>query len=107
MTKANRLRTALAAAALWTVATAITVAAFLHGSGMSEWHVLQLPVTGAAVCMTVIAALGRVIAPTRASFELGYDAGLRDGLQAASAPSPVIHLESRKPSRRRTDVPTG
>jgi hypothetical protein len=74
-----------------------------------HWHLMQVPVLSMAVMLTTLTVLGKVIAPVRDSYQLGYDAGLRDGLRAALDIRPserVIHLDSR-PSRRRTDVPTG
>ncbi len=106
MCKRYRRWMSYAAAVLWGLGAASTLGALVDKERALQWHVLQLPILSVAVMATTMAVLGKVIAPVRESYQLGYDAGMRDGVRAVLDVRPseaVVQLESR----RRTDLPTG
>lgn len=92
----------------WAGALTATVLALVDTAGF-RWHVLQLPLLIVAGLTTLLAILGKVIAPTKEAYRLGYDAGHRDGVRAILAGShpPVGHVVELRASRRRSDLPTG
>lgn len=99
MIKAHQKVAGRAAVGLWVLALAVTVMALTSVGQVERWHVLQLPLLVLAGCSTLLSVLGRVIAPTRESYQLGYDAGLRDGARAMMSDR-VVEFRDRRATPR-------
>lgn len=96
MIKSHRTLMWRASIALWGLSAVATGLALLGGDHMKTWYALQLPLLILAGCATVVSILGRVIAPTRESYRLGYEAGLRDGARAMMSGAEVLDLRGRR-----------
>lgn len=94
MRKNSRMIMGAVAGLMWVAALATTVMAWRDGGGVSEWHVLQLPLLIVGGCCGLMAALGVMIAPAKELWTLGYNAGLRDGARAMMSDR-VVQLPDR------------
>lgn len=99
-----RIATRLACAA-WTLALLIAASEIAPWSrSLAGRHTLLVVgiLLACASCLTIIAVLGRQIAPVQQSFDLGYDAGIRDGLSRTSLNVVRLHTQEHCDKQRAT-----